>query len=506
MPTLLASPLATPFTRCSSDERTEHVGQYCLGETIGTGSFGKVVIAYAEDGKEYAIKIMERKGMPAELIRRLKQEVAILKEVKHPCIVDLKEVLSTDVRIYLVFQLMTGGEVWKPGEPQSEATARVHLQRLCDGLAWCHNKGISHRDLKPENLLLNDAGELSIADFGLSALCSQANGMLYTTCGSPNFVAPEVLREAGYDGMQADVWSVGVIMFALLSGHLPFDDLRLHQLTRKILHGEFAFPANISGEARDLLTRVLVVDPAERATMADVRQHAWMLHDYKPIEPLGMDHHAVQRNESIESITMTEVAVTTPHNDAEPQQITQLNAFDLVTLSSALNLNNLFVYKQPTDAADAVRALPTPTLAPPTPMRYTSRAEPDELLSRLREACPHLSGGFRAYLASVKAPIIKLVSSQAKSVVVHAEVFKLTPGLNLLEVRHKLGSQAQFTELCNELLGVVADLLLFRPGTTPPAAMRQIPSPSTVGSYAASTVDSSADPHSLKDTTLPCVG
>jgi len=183
-----------------------------------------------------------------------------------------------------------------------EDKARFYFKQLVEGLEHCHNNGVCHRDLKPENLLLDTDGNLKISDFGFSTLnIGDADGdgntraeLLHTTCGTPNYVAPEVLGKDGYDGKKADVWSIGVILYVLLAGYLPFDENTMAALFQKIKNADFEYPDWFSSEARDLLSKILIPDPAHRAKLSDLKNHPWMQHsDSGPTPSAGNNSAAV---------------------------------------------------------------------------------------------------------------------------------------------------------------------------------------------------------------------
>jgi serine/threonine protein kinase len=209
------------------------IGNYELGKTLGTGTFGKV--KYAIDASDpnrqaYAIKVLERKQIEKEgMQEQLRQEIAIMRLLSHSNIVKLLQVMQSSQHIYIVLELVTGGELFDrivEKKRFDEPTTRRYFQQLVFGMNYCHQRGVAHRDLKPENLLVDANDCLKISDFGLSAM-GVTDGkaqMLMTTCGTPNYVAPEVLKEKGYNGMYADVWSAGVILFVMLAGFLPFED------------------------------------------------------------------------------------------------------------------------------------------------------------------------------------------------------------------------------------------------------------------------------------------
>eukprot|EP01027_Heterolobosea_sp_BB2_P009656 GEZU01014225.1.p1 GENE.GEZU01014225.1~~GEZU01014225.1.p1 ORF type:complete len:246 (-),score=52.10 GEZU01014225.1:74-811(-) len=236
----------------------KRIGKYELGKTLGRGTFSKVKYAIDTETKQpYAIKIVDRKQVVKEnMEQQLKREIAIMKILKHQYVVDLKEVLQTSKHIYIVLELITGGELFDrivSAKRFSEDQARRYFQQLITGIEYCHKQGIAHRDLKPENLLLDANDNLKISDFGLSALSEGRDGrqkLLMTTCGTPNYVAPEVLLEKGYDGFQADVWSAGVILFVMLAGYLPFDDPTMNGLFAKIEKGKYKAPRHLSSGAK----------------------------------------------------------------------------------------------------------------------------------------------------------------------------------------------------------------------------------------------------------------
>ena len=194
---------------------------------------------------------------------------------------------ATASKIFIVVELVEGGELFEhlvERKVLPEDEARFFFHQIVDGLMYCQNAGICHRDLKPENLLLDKQGILKISDFGLSTLYvgdAEADGqqraeLLHTTCGTPNYVAPEVLESRGYDGKSADVWSVGVILFVLLAGYLPFEEETMPALFSKIKQADFAYPMWFTPAAKALLSGILVPNPAGRFTLTDVFNHPWM--------------------------------------------------------------------------------------------------------------------------------------------------------------------------------------------------------------------------------------
>jgi len=252
----------------STTKVKRRVGKYELGRTIGEGTFAKVRFAKnTETGEPVAIKVVDKeKVLKHKMVEQIKREISTMKLIKHPNVVRIYEVMGSKTKIYIVLEYATGGELFdiiaNHGRMR-EDEARRYFQQLINAVDYCHSRGVYHRDLKPENLLLDSYGNLKVSDFGLSALSQQIkdDGLLHTTCGTPNYVAPEVLEDQGYDGAMADLWSCGVILFVLLAGYLPFEDSNLMTLYKKISNAEFTFPPWTSFPAKRLLTRILDPNP-----------------------------------------------------------------------------------------------------------------------------------------------------------------------------------------------------------------------------------------------------
>lgn len=207
-----------------------------------------------ETHEKVAIKILDKEKIQARNMgAQIKKEITIMKMVNHHHVVSVKDVFATTTKIFIVLEFVGGGELFDKIANEgklSEEVARYYFRQLITGLEHCHSQNICHRDLKPENLLLDSDGNLKISDFGFSTLNigdADGNGsnraeLLHTTCGTPNYVAPEVLGRDGYDGKKADVWSIGVILYVLLAGYLPFDENTMAALFHKIRNSEYQFP------------------------------------------------------------------------------------------------------------------------------------------------------------------------------------------------------------------------------------------------------------------------
>uniref|UniRef100_A0A7S1T9N1 non-specific serine/threonine protein kinase n=1 Tax=Compsopogon caeruleus TaxID=31354 RepID=A0A7S1T9N1_9RHOD len=285
------------------------VGPYRLTDTLGIGAFGKVKLGVNDEtGEQVAVKLMDKKDiLENEFTLQVRREIAIMKALKHRNIVELKEVLTSKSKIYVVLEYVRGGELYdlleKSGR-MDEITSRKYFQQLVDGVEYCHRRGISHRDLKFENLLLGEDGALKVTDFGLSAMKGEAH-LLYTQCGTLEYCAPEIITSAdtGYDGNKVDSWACGIILFALLAGYLPFTAEDPASLCRRILRNDFSYPPWFSLEATDLITHLLQSDPTKRFSMSDVKKHSWFLVDY--IE--GKRRRKSQRNSQRKSKRQSKV-------------------------------------------------------------------------------------------------------------------------------------------------------------------------------------------------------
>lgn len=297
------------------------LGNYMLGRTIGAGSMGKVKYGYCKtDGAKVAVKIVPRhtsvNGVMQQARERAKQgnalsgsdleaalararskdaskEVRILREgslqllLQHPYVCRMRELIVHHNHYYLVFEHINGGQmldyIISHGRLR-ERSARVFARQIGSALQYCHANNVVHRDLKIENILISKSGNIKIIDFGLSNLYSP-HSHLSTFCGSLYFAAPELLSARVYTGPEVDVWSFGVVLFVLVCGKVPFDDQSMPALHARIKRGYVDYPSWLSPECRHLLSRMLVTNPAQRATLAEVLAHPWMMKGYEAQEP-----------------------------------------------------------------------------------------------------------------------------------------------------------------------------------------------------------------------------
>ncbi|CAL9088521.1 unnamed protein product [Musa textilis] len=381
--------------------RRTRVGKYELGRTLGEGTFAKVKFAKnVETGENVAIKILDKdKVLRHNMIDQIKREISTMKLIQHPNVVRMYDVMASKTRIYIVLEFVNGGELFdkiaRHGRLK-EDDARKYFQQLINAVDYCHSRGVFHRDLKvelglPENLLLDSNGVLKISDFGLSALPQQVHedGKLYTTCGTPNYVAPEVVKDKGYDGAKADLWSCGVILFVLMAGYLPFEDSNLVSLYKKIFKADFSCPSWISTSARKLIQRILDPSPQTRITIPQVIENEWFKKGYQPphfeTPDVVLDDLDAIFDESGEG---TNLVV-----ERREERPVLMNAFDLISTAQGLNLGTLFEKQMGLVKRET---------------RFTSKVPADEILSRIEAAAKPL--GF-----DVKKQNYKLKLQGAKS-------------------------------------------------------------------------------------------
>ncbi|XP_053469590.1 MAP/microtubule affinity-regulating kinase 3 isoform X6 [Ictalurus furcatus] len=263
----------------SCADEQPHVGNYRLLKTIGKGNFAKVKLArHILTGREVAIKIIDKTQLNPTSLQKLFREVRIMKILNHPNIVKLFEVIETEKTLYLVMEYASGGEVFDylvAHGRMKEKEARAKFRQIVSAVQYCHQKHIVHRDLKAENLLLDADMNIKIADFGFSNEFTLGN-KLDTFCGSPPYAAPELFQGKKYDGPEVDVWSLGVILYTLVSGSLPFDGQNLKELRERVLRGKYRIPFYMSTDCENLLKRFLVLNPIKRGTLEQIMKDRWI--------------------------------------------------------------------------------------------------------------------------------------------------------------------------------------------------------------------------------------
>ncbi|KAJ7468603.1 kinase-like domain-containing protein [Mycena latifolia] len=283
-------PAAIAYAAAHPRRTIPKFGPYLLLQTLGEGEFVKVKLGlHSQWGEEVAVKLIRKSNVDSAVrMSKVEQEIEILRTLKHPNIVRLYDVIETDKYIGIVIEYASGGELFDHILAQRylrERDASELFSQLISGVWYIHQKKIVHRDLKLENLLLDRHRNVIITDFSwANRFKHRADSLMKTFCGSPCYAAPELVISKGpYVGSAVDIWSCGVILYAMLAGYLPFDDDPanpngddINRLYKYIVNTPLSFPEHISDEARDLLKMMLVPDPRKRASLANVMRHPWL--------------------------------------------------------------------------------------------------------------------------------------------------------------------------------------------------------------------------------------
>lgn len=300
--------------------------RYRLQETVGSGGFAKVKLAtHILTGEKVAIKIMDKKALGDDL-PRVKTEIKAMKELVHQHICTLYEVIETTNKIFMVLEYCPGGELFDyivAKDRLQEEEARMFFRQIVSAVAYIHHKGYAHRDLKPENLLLDEDQSLKLIDFGLAA--KPKGGMkeqLQTCCGSPAYAAPELVSGRSYIGSEADIWSMGVLLYALLCGFLPFDDENVAHLYKKIQKGEYEEPSWLTPGSRQLLRQMLQVHPKKRITMKELLKNEWLMKGFDV--PIDWDTKCEKEQLNVDCIT--EMAVY--HNVSKKEMTSTIKKWE----------------------------------------------------------------------------------------------------------------------------------------------------------------------------------
>ncbi|XP_056645407.1 serine/threonine-protein kinase SIK3-like isoform X1 [Diorhabda sublineata] len=267
-------------------DKLVRVGYYELEKTIGKGNFAVVKLAtHIVTRTKVAIKIIDKTVLDEENLTKIFRETAILKKLKHPHITRLYQLMETNQTIYLVTEYASKGEIFDhlvAKGRMTEPEAKRIFNQIVSAVSYCHSQGVVHRDLKAENLLLDHNLDIKLADFGFSNQFTEGC-LLSTFCGSPPYAAPELFQGLKYDGPKADIWSLGVVLYVLVCGSLPFDGPTLHALRNVVIEGKFRIPYFMSQECEHLIRHMLVVDPEKRLRIPQILKHRW-LNDVPPVE------------------------------------------------------------------------------------------------------------------------------------------------------------------------------------------------------------------------------
>ncbi|CEF64080.1 MAP/microtubule affinity-regulating kinase 3 [Strongyloides ratti] len=264
------------------------MGQYSIIKTLGYGNFASVKLAeHCVTKVQVAIKIVKKADLNEESMCKMRKEIEVLKKIKHPNIVELYQVIENDKKICLVMEYCSGGELFDYlGKVKrfSDNEARKKFRQIVSAVQYLHHNGIVHRDLKAENILLDDKGNIKIADFGFADFYSEGC-LMDQFCGSPPYAAPELFQGIKYIGFKVDIWSLGVILFALLVGSYPFHADDLGTLKKRVIAGRYNVPYYVSVSCVQLLRKILILDPLKRATIDNIAESKWLNEGFSKYQP-----------------------------------------------------------------------------------------------------------------------------------------------------------------------------------------------------------------------------
>ena len=253
---------------------------YKFVKLIGKGAFGKVTLGVHKlTGKQVAIKTIDKSYMKDDFSKKkVFQEVYILKKIRHSNVIRLLEVFESPKHFLMVMEYAGGGDLLqyvKQRKKLEEQEAKYIFKQIVHGLAHCHCRSVLHRDIKLDNILMDDEGSIKMCDFGVSRLITKGQ-MIQEQCGTPAYLAPEIIADQGYEGFYVDIWSLGILMYAMLQGTVPFKAQNLQELHAQIMKGSVNYPVQITDEARDLIDRMLVIIPNKRIQIPEILAHSWM--------------------------------------------------------------------------------------------------------------------------------------------------------------------------------------------------------------------------------------
>ncbi|XP_028781983.1 CBL-interacting serine/threonine-protein kinase 6-like [Neltuma alba] len=411
-------------------------GKYELGRLLGHGTFAKVYHAKnLQSGKSVALKVVgKEKVIKVGMMEQIKREISVMKMVEHPNIVELYEVMASKSKIYIAMELVRGGELFNKiarGRLR-EDVARVYFQQLISAIDFCHSRGVYHRDLKPENLLLDEDGNLKVTDFGLSTFAEhlRQDGLLHTTCGTPAYVAPEVIGRKGYDGAKTDIWSCGVILFVLLAGFLPFQDDNLMAMYRKIYRGDFKCPPWFSSDARRLITKLLDPNPSTRINISKIMDSPW----FKKSVPKNM-------------VTKEEQEFDFDCEKSKQQAPATMNAFHIISLSEGFDLSPLFEEKKREEKEE---------------LRFATTRPASSVISKLEEVAK--AEKFNVKKSDTRVRLQKQECGRKGKLAIAADIYAVTPSFLVVEVKKDNGDTLEYNQFCSkELRPALKDIVWTSP-------------------------------------------
>ncbi|KAG7608403.1 NAF/FISL domain [Arabidopsis suecica] len=422
--------------------------RYEVGRLLGQGTFAKVYFGRSNHTNEsVAIKMIDKdKVMRVGLSQQIKREISVMRIAKHPNVVELYEVMATKSRIYFVIEYCKGGELFNKVAKGKlkEDVAWKYFYQLISAVDFCHSRGVYHRDIKPENLLLDDNDNLKVSDFGLSALadCKRQDGLLHTTCGTPAYVAPEVINRKGYEGTKADIWSCGVVLFVLLAGYLPFHDTNLMEMYRKIGKADFKCPSWFAPEVKRLLCKMLDPNHETRITIAKIKESSWFR---KGLHLKQKKMEKMEKQQVREANNPMEAGGSGQNENGEnhePPRLATLNAFDIIALSTGFGLAGLFG-----DVYDKRES------------RFASQKPASEIISKLVEVAKCLKLKIRKQGAGL-FKLERVKEGKNGILTMDAEIFQVTPTFHLVEVKKCNGDTMEYQKLVEEdLRPALADIV-----------------------------------------------
>lgn len=414
------------------------VQSYELGKLLGQGTFAKVYHArQVKTGLNVAIKIIDKeKIMKVGMMDQIKREISVMRLVRHPNIVQLYEVIATKTKIYFVMEYVKGGELFNKvcKGKLKEDVARKYFQQLVSAVDFCHSRGVYHRDLKPENLLLDENGNIKISDFGLSALSEsrRQDGLLHTTCGTPAYVAPEVINRKGYSGAKADIWSCGVILYVLLAGYLPFHDPNLMEMYKKIGKAEFKYPTWITPDARRLISKILDPKSNTRIPISRIMENHWFRRGFESNTRKNDDSDSKIGDDLYAKEVLVDVESAFSSIPETTNKLRNLNAFDIISFSAGFDLSGLF--------EENCRKKET---------RFTSKQSAKTIFLKMEEIAKRL----KLNMSKKDGGKLKLEGSKAgrKGVLsIDAEIFEVTPTFHVVEVKKSAGDTLEYQRIVKQ--------------------------------------------------------
>lgn len=355
-----------------------------------------------------------------------------MKLLNHPHVVRLLEVLASKKNVYIILEYVDGGEIFdrivelgKLGEDE----ARKYFQQLICGVDYCHSRGVYHRDLKPENLLLDSNGGLKISDFGLGALSQQKwnDGLFHTQCGTPYYVAPEVMEEKGYEGAPADLWSCGIILYVFLAGYLPFKDSNLGALRQKMNEADLEFPLKFPSEPQKLIRRLLDPNPKTRITVTEIFEDEWFRSGDLPVWNCEEQDSGLSDSDAFFDSSEDDMV-----NDSRPDL---MNAFEIISLfSQGLDLSGLFTEKENACKCET---------------KFTSMHPAKDIIAKIENFASSLGYGVKK--RNYKMKIESSRPGRKGYLSVLTEVLQVAPSLFMVDMKKKCGDTLEFRDFQNQM-------------------------------------------------------